>query len=147
MHYSQYDLTMFDLFVQGRIERDDAMRQERTAKAILERFNRQPGVILADEVGMGKTFVAMAVACAVSVKEKKPVVIMIPPALQHKWPADFRLFREYCVKDDQLKSRLKAVVAEKPEEFLKHLDNNDDEMPQIIFLTYGALGRSLTDSW
>ena len=41
-------------------------RQEATAREVLVRLRQQPGVVLADEVGMGKTFVALAVAaCAV----------------------------------------------------------------------------------
>src|SRR6266545_3030430 len=40
-----------------RIEPDDARRQMRTAAEILKRFEDQPGLILADEVGMGKTYV------------------------------------------------------------------------------------------
>ena len=43
----------------------DARRQRLTAAEILRRFDGQPGQILADEVGMGKTFVALAVAASV----------------------------------------------------------------------------------
>ena len=46
---------------EGRISKEDASRQMGTAAEILRRLDRQPGVILADEVGMGKTFVALAV--------------------------------------------------------------------------------------
>src|SRR5215831_10285500 len=46
------------LHVEGRISAEDATRQEATAHEILQRLARQPGLILADEVGMGKTFVA-----------------------------------------------------------------------------------------
>jgi len=51
-----------NLHVEGRITGDDAHRQERSAREILRRLAAQPGVVLADEVGMGKTFVALAVA-------------------------------------------------------------------------------------
>ncbi len=47
-----------------RISREDADRQSATVKEILRRLERQPGLVLADEVGMGKTFVALAVAVA-----------------------------------------------------------------------------------
>jgi hypothetical protein len=50
-----------DLYVKGRLFHADALRQTRSAKAILDRFAFQPGVVLGDEVGMGKTFVALAV--------------------------------------------------------------------------------------
>ena len=42
-----------------RISIEDGRRQESAAAEILGRLRRQPGVILADEVGMGKTFVAI----------------------------------------------------------------------------------------
>ena len=51
-----------DLYVEGRLFPADAQRQTRSARAILDRFALQPGVVLGDEVGMGKTFVALAVA-------------------------------------------------------------------------------------
>lgn len=45
---------------------EDARRQERTAREIVDRLNNQPGLILADEVGLGKTFVALAVAASIA---------------------------------------------------------------------------------
>ena len=44
-----------NLHVPGRITPEDAERQTVTARAILQRFKKLPGVVLADEVGMGKT--------------------------------------------------------------------------------------------
>ena len=84
-----------DLFVKNHISEEDARRQERTASEILARLKDQPGVVLADEVGMGKTFVALAVAVSVALANhgRRPVVIMVPPTLQEKWPRDFDLFR------------------------------------------------------
>ena len=64
-----------------QIKAGDARRQHRTAGEILQRFDGQPGQILADEVGMGKTFVALAVAVSVieATHRMKPVVVMVPP--------------------------------------------------------------------
>ena len=68
----------------GRISAEDAQRQMRTAAEILRRFDRQPGMILADEVGMGKTFVALAVAASTieATEGERPVahVVMRGPA-------------------------------------------------------------------
>jgi SNF2 family DNA or RNA helicase len=51
-----------DLYTEHQIKEKDARRQEDTAKEILSRLReKQPGLILADEVGMGKTFVARRV--------------------------------------------------------------------------------------
>ena len=82
-----------------RIPDEDAARQERTAENILKRLARQPGVVLADEVGMGKTFVAMAVAASILIERPNdgPVVVMVPPSLRDKWPKDWKVFREKCL--------------------------------------------------
>ena len=44
---------------------EDGKRQQATARSILADLVSQPGVILADEVGMGKTYVALAVVASV----------------------------------------------------------------------------------
>ena len=74
-----------------RVSRDDSRRQESAAGEILKRLDRQPGVVLADEVGMGKTFVAMAVAASVILDRPAagPVVVMVPSSLKYKWPKDW----------------------------------------------------------
>jgi ERCC4-related helicase len=136
-----------DLHVKDRISAEDARRQERTVHAILQRFATQPGIILADEVGMGKTFVALATAVSVYLRKKKPVVIMIPPNLKEKWPNDFRLFCQACVRDESVRMGLRAEVAEKPVDFLKLLDDDPSRQCAVIFLTHGALTRSMSDGW
>lgn len=135
------------LHVVDRISQLDADRQLRTAAEILERLKVQPGVILADEVGMGKTFVALATAVSIYLKDKKPVVIMIPANLINKWPNDFRLFRDNCVTDPVLRMNLRCGTAKRPEELLKLLDDDEDQRCAIIFLTHGALTRSMSDGW
>ena len=121
MSYNYSFNDSIDLYVKDRIGQTDAIRQTASAKAILERLKEQPGLILADEVGMGKTFVALAVAVSVYLRDKKPVVIMIPPNLIKKWPSDFKLFRDACVSNPDIRSQLRCGVARRPEEFLKLL--------------------------
>ena len=54
MSYS-YDLDeTITLHVKGRISKLDARRQKATARVILHRLEVYPGIILADEVGMGR---------------------------------------------------------------------------------------------
>jgi hypothetical protein len=140
------------LRVEGRISEKDAQRQERTARAILQRLANQPGLVLADEVGMGKTFVALAVAASVALSDTqcRPVVVMIPPSLKHKWPDDFRVFAEKCLSPEAARE-VRAASADSAVEFLKLLDDPPERRKSIIFLTHGAMHRGLgygqADSW
>ena len=147
MSYNYSFNDSIDLFVKDRIGQTDAIRQAATAKAILERLKEQPGLILADEVGMGKTFVALAVAVSVYLRDKKPVVIMIPANLITKWPNDFKLFREACIRNSVIGAQIRCGVARRPEEFLKLLDDQEDKRSAVIFLTHGALARNMSDGW
>lgn len=137
-----------DLFVKGRIAEKDARRQTLTAKEIINRLQDQPGVILADEVGMGKTFVALAVAVTFHYHDpqKRPVVIMVPPSLKEKWPRDFNMFRYRCISEEY-QDRFQFARAEKAEDFLKLLDDPPEKRKSMIFLTHGAMSRGLTDGW
>jgi len=147
MSYNYSYPDSINLFVKDRIDEIAAERQTQTAKSILKRFVDQPGIILADEVGMGKTFVALAVAISVFLKDKTPVVIMIPPSLIKKWPNDFNLFRNACITDEKLRHTLKCGIAQKPEDFFKLLDDRIECRKAVIFLTHGALTRNMSDSW
>lgn len=100
---------------------NDAKRQSKTVDEILNRFfnknvkNRYGLQILADEVGMGKTFVALAVAYSVlkAMREGRPdrdldgcyrrVLIITPPnnALFTKWQQEVSEFVKRCVSHDK----------------------------------------------
>lgn len=135
-----------------RVSREDARRQEVTAREILQRLAKQPGVVLADEVGMGKTFVALGVAASVALSDnqRRPVVVMVPPSLREKWPRDFDVFSRECLPLD-LAERLKPASADTGIEFLKLLDDRAKRRKSIIFLTHGAmhtgLGRGIAGAW
>ena len=135
-----------DLQGSKRISEQDATRQRMSAKRILESFVDTPGQILADEVGMGKTFVALAVAASVGLKDHRPVVIMVPPAVLEKWQRDFSVFVENCLPP-RLRSKLSMAVAENGVEFLKLLDDPPERRKQVVFLAHGALSRNLSDAW
>jgi superfamily II DNA or RNA helicase len=145
-----FDRQRISLHVPGRISEQDAARQMKTAEAILARLASQPGVILADEVGMGKTFVAMAVAASVAWADKgrNPVVVMVPSSLKAKWPRDFDVFQSRCLRTTDRGNRaITSAVAEDGVAFLKLLDDPLDRRKQIIFLTHGALSLGLNDPW
>src|SRR5262245_48422817 len=96
----------------------DAQRQRYTAETILKRFFdsresvRREVQILADEVGMGKTYVALAVAYAMLRAMQsgnasadltgcyQKVLILTPPgALHEKWRNEIGEFAKRCVDD------------------------------------------------
>ncbi len=131
-----------------RISADDAERQARAAAEVLHRLVRQPGVILADEVGMGKTFVALAVAASILIEREDagPIVVMTPPSLRYKWPKDWNVFRENCLAP-ALRERFRAKTAESGVAFLRLLDDPSDRRAHVIFLTHGALHRALGDGF
>jgi superfamily II DNA or RNA helicase len=131
-----------------RIPLEDAARQERTALEILRRLKRQPGVVLADEVGMGKTFVAMAVAASIILEhgDEGPVVVMVPPSLRDKWPHDWKVFQDKCLSP-ATRSAIRSASADSGISFLRLLDDPPARRNHIIFLTHGALYRSLTDGF
>lgn len=137
-----------DLHVERRISPDDARRQTNTAIEILRRLREQPGVVLADEVGMGKTFVALAVGVSVALNDRKrrQVVVMVPPSLKEKWPRDFDVFRERCLPAD-LRETVAAGSADTAVAFLKLLDDPEERRKSLIFVTHGAMSRGLTDRW
>ncbi len=137
-----------DLHVTGRIGANDAARQTRTAAEILRRLATQPGLILADEVGMGKTFVSLAVAVSVSLadKRRRPVVVMVPPSLREKWPRDAALFAERCLPA-ALRERVRFGTANRAEQFLKFLDDPVERRKSVLFVTHGAMHRGLSDGW
>lgn len=131
-----------------RISIDDGRRQEQAAAEILARFGRQPGMILADEVGMGKTFVAMAVAASILVErgDSNPIVVMSPPSLREKWPKDWKVFNEMCLTPS-LRGRFRSATANSGIEFLRLLDDPPDRRKHVIFLTHGALNRTIGDGF
>ncbi len=135
-----------DLHVPQRISEADAARQRATAQEILHRLESQPGLVLADEVGMGKTFVALAAATSVALTRSQPVVVMVPPSLRKKWPRDFSLFREQCLPRG-LAQKVVAGKAESAVEFLKLLDDPPKRRKSVIFLTHGAMHGGLNDGW
>ena len=82
-----------------RVPLVEQKRQRKEAIDILGRLAHQPGVVLADEVGMGKTFVALAVAYCVGLQSRKrPVVVMVPPNLIDKWEQDLDAFLDFFLQ-------------------------------------------------
>src|SRR5437773_5912291 len=95
-------------------------RQTATARTILKRFfhkqdsKRRELVILADEVGLGKTYVALAVAVSIldairrgespeGLPANRPAVLVLTPnndALFNKWKREAESFRQDCANPE-----------------------------------------------
>ncbi|MBN9519357.1 hypothetical protein J0H58_12680 [bacterium] len=94
--------------------RSDCARQSETANAILGRFfgarDQREMMLLADEVGLGKTYVALAVAVSVldairredapdGLPANKPLALVLTPtndALFNKWLREAETFKKDC---------------------------------------------------
>lgn len=128
--------------------KDDWQRQRRTAADILKRLQTQEGVILADQVGMGKTYVALAVAVSeiLSTPPRGQVVIFVPPAVADKWVREWRKFAESLLAPD---SRISCV--EQPirsaEDFVKALSEAPRQRKHIVVVTHTALAADLKDNF
>jgi hypothetical protein len=82
---------------------DDVERQEDTVLRALEMLEERPGIVLADEVGMGKTYEALGISAAMRhMRPRSRIVVVTPgPDLNHKWFSEFSRFREmYSFGDD-----------------------------------------------
>lgn len=137
-----------NLHVEGHLAASDAARQRRSAQAILDRFRSQPGVILGDEVGMGKTFVALAVAAAHVLHDPtRPVVIMVPRGVVGKWARDSETFRAACLRDAAERQAFRIKTAETGVAFLKLLDDPVETRATVVIISHSALNRRLADRW
>lgn len=139
----------------------DQRRQRAEAQEVLKRLGKQPGVIVADEVGMGKTFVALAVAYSVAIRSPKgPVIIMVPPNLVGKWVQDFKTFCELYLQNRQpvscdtttrkeltSPSAIRYGEARHSVELMRLLDDAPRERAHLIFLAQGAMTRRQGDKW
>lgn len=127
----------------------DSERQRVTAQAILNDLQGQPGVVLADEVGMGKTYVALAVAASVMAATRGrggPVVIMVPSRLRRKWEREWEQFKHHCTTPGSF-AWVRAAYAHTPTEFLKLRDDHGTRRCHLIFMTTGCFSLGLQDPW
>ena len=147
--------------INNRVPETDQKRQRAEVEAILARFRQQPGVILADEVGMGKTFVALAVAYCIATRNcQGPVIVMVPANLIDKWQQDFATFCELYLEDRRPVSCrgtnrkdlttpnvVRYGIARHSVELMRLLDDPPRERCHIILLAQGAMSRSQTYKW
>ena len=159
--YSQPPELLLGARLTQRVPEADQRRQRAEVDEILRRLATQPGVVLADEVGMGKTFVALAIAYTVALRSPLgPVIVMVPANLIDKWAQDLSTFCELYLdgrrpvltpgatraqlRDPRL---IRFGIARHSVDLLKLLDDPPQERCQMIFLTQGAMSRRQSDKW
>lgn len=147
-------------------------RQEATTNAILERFlHRREGerrelAILADEVGLGKTYVALAVAVSLldairngetpdGLPSNKPVVLVLTPtndALFNKWMREAEAFKSDCARTgealDWLEIRCPISDRSKSGNILDlatQLGDASRKRPMLMIAKHSVLGAALND--
>ncbi len=126
----------------------DAVRQTETARSILESLSRQPGIVLSDEVGMGKTYVAMAAIASVliSTRGNPPVVVMVPPGLVTKWQAEWQQFRATCVVDPGVLARFRDTPVRNPTDFFRAV-GDPATRAHLIWMSTRCFSLGLQDPW
>jgi hypothetical protein len=126
----------------------DWSRQRHTALDILQRLKTQEGVILADQVGMGKTYVALAVAVSqiLSTDEPGQVVIFVPAAVADKWVREWRKFSETLLAPG---TGIRCVdqPVRSGEALLKQLDDAPETRAHVVVVTHTALTAMLKDTF
>ena len=73
------------------LRKEPTKRQLKTAKAILRRLRSQKGVMLADDVGLGKTSVAALVACVFAGRGKSVRVLAPNATMARRWRHELSL--------------------------------------------------------
>ncbi len=150
----------------------DRARQEQTPNAILQRFLARAGAkrreltILADEVGLGKTYVALAVAVSLldairngetpdGLPHNKPVVLVLTPpndALFNKWMREAEAFKTDCARTDRALDWLDIQSPLPGNTKSGNILNLAEQMskasrnrPMLLVAKHSALGAALND--
>lgn len=143
----------FDQIIASRAEhaaiQADWDRQRNTALAVTSRFeNGYDTVLLADEVGMGKTYVGMSVMADYLLQSRKndrKVLLIVPPShvLRHKWLEDIVSFNGKYVQGGAHKQMRPLNVGSYWELFRNLHDFDDAGLGAVHPATRGAFLKCL----
>lgn len=106
---------------------DEAMRQEATVCRVLELLAADRGAVIADDVGMGKTYEALAVAAlALSRGRNKRVFVVTPrKEVRRKWEQDLEQFAGSNVVDGETRRLLELSL------LVSHSSRGGDDAGEI----------------
>lgn len=126
----------------------DWARQRRTAEDVLRRLRSQEGVVLADQVGMGKTYVALAVATSHILRTPalEQVVVFVPARVAEKWVNEWGKFSEALLVNAPEIRCVKRPIRS-GEDFLKAIDDSPKTRNHLVIVTHEALTSTLKDSF
>jgi predicted transcriptional regulator len=128
----------FERIIKARAERasvqGDWNRQRATAQAISTRFaDGHDAVLLADEVGMGKTYVALAVMADYlmqSERNDRKVLLITPPShvLKHKWVEEIASFngKYVCRAEDSGRKDMRPLNVSSYWDLFRNLHDYED---------------------
>jgi superfamily II DNA or RNA helicase len=108
-------------------------RQRKSAKAVLERFdNGYDSVLLADEVGMGKTYVALCVIAEHILQREKndrKVILITPPSsvLRAKWEQEILSFNEKYVLSLNPERKLRPIKVDGYWDLVQNLQDYNNQ--------------------
>lgn len=111
-------------------------RQRKSAKAILERFDQgYDSVLLADEVGMGKTYVALCVIAEHILQREqndRKVILITPPSsvLRAKWEQEILSFNEKYITVPNPERKLRPLKVDGYWDLVQNLQDYDNQ-PQM----------------
>ena len=92
------------------------------------------GILIADEVGLGKTISAIRIIRRLhSTGEAGPVIIACPGSLRSKWKQELHH-----------RGDLEAVVADSGRRLLRIVENLREGEPRVVIVSHGILRRSAT---
>lgn len=157
-----------------RMTGEDKRRQEATVSALLEAFSgpqrdRREVQLLADEVGLGKTFVALATAYSLlrAVRSQpdraedmgldrcyRAVVVVVPSgnhALASKWHQEVEALRTRCSTDAQQTGWFQSIICNNAYDLAERLQRATDlrrdpsKNPCIVICTANVFRRQVRD--
>lgn len=101
---------LFDLSTS--VDHATAALQTKTCRQVIEMLQTIPGIIIGDDVGMGKTYIAISAAmCFLDSYPNKKVIIVTPSwLLNAKWYQDIRNFIEKNLHSDRVQLRESDVI-------------------------------------